>query len=157
VSNDSPVAALFTSRAFTGARNVTAPINLDVIEIPLPCAVPWESMQGDDKVRHCSQCNQNVYHLSNMSKAEAEELIRSNEGKLCARFYRRPDGSVVTRECGTLKWTMKWSRRIFNCVVFVCLAILSFLFCGYLLRQEQEDDVHSHEPFSFVCQGAIVP
>ena len=49
--------------------------NLDLIDIPIPCAVPWESMQGSDRVRFCGQCRQHVFHLSMMSRAEAEELI----------------------------------------------------------------------------------
>ena len=123
-------------------------INLDLIEMPIPCTVPWESMQGDDKVRHCNQCNQKVYHLSNMSKEEAEELIRSKEGKMCARVYRRPDGSVVTRSCVAIRW----SKPIFNTVMFTCIAALSLLGFSKLMRSAP-----ANETFSFVCQGVIVP
>jgi hypothetical protein len=56
-------------------------------------------MQGDDTVRFCTHCKLNVYNLSGMSRGQAEELVRSREGRLCARFYRRDDGTVLTRDC----------------------------------------------------------
>ena len=75
--------------------------SLDILDVRIPCSVPWDSMRGDTRVRHCDQCKQNVYQLSELSKEEAEDLIRQKEGKLCVRFYRRRDGTVVTRRlCG---------------------------------------------------------
>src|SRR6266536_2349642 len=50
-------------------------------------------------MRFCGQCNLNVYTLSGMTKDEAESLIARNEGRLCVRFYRRSDGSIITRDC----------------------------------------------------------
>jgi hypothetical protein len=97
-------------------------VNLDLIEVPNPCTVPWESMQGDDRVRHCGQCRQNVYHLSKMSKEEAEELILQKEGKLCVQFYRRADGSVVTRSCAAVRL---W-RGLVSTVTLTCLGVLTF-------------------------------
>ena len=47
----------------------------------------------------CGQCNLNVYNLSGMTKDAAESLIAGNEGRLCVRFYRRTDGSIITRDC----------------------------------------------------------
>ena len=56
-------------------------------------------MYGDDRVRFCSSCNLNVYNLSGMSRQEVTELFRLVEGRLCVRFYRRKDGTVLTRDC----------------------------------------------------------
>jgi hypothetical protein len=56
-------------------------------------------MVGTNQVRHCQQCNQRVYNLSDMSRKEAEALIRNKEGRLCGRFFRRSDGTVMTRDC----------------------------------------------------------
>lgn len=56
-------------------------------------------MVGDDRVRHCAECKLNVYNLSAMTRREAEELIASREGRLCVRFFRRPDGTILTRDC----------------------------------------------------------
>jgi hypothetical protein len=56
-------------------------------------------MLGDDQIRFCSHCNQNVYNLSNMSREEAKAVLLETEGKLCARFYKRGDGTIITRDC----------------------------------------------------------
>ena len=72
---------------------------LDGIAVASPCSVSWEGMTGDDQVRHCGSCRLNVYNLSEMTRAEAESLVRNREGRLCVRFYRRADGTVITKDC----------------------------------------------------------
>jgi hypothetical protein len=72
---------------------------LDRIAIAAPCSADWEKMPGSDRVRHCAQCDKNVYDLSAMTGREAEALIRKTEGRLCARFYRRADGTILTENC----------------------------------------------------------
>ena len=59
----------------------------------------WDEMAGDAWVRHCELCNQNVYNLSALTKAEAERLLSRNEGRICTKFYRRPDGTILTQQC----------------------------------------------------------
>src|SRR6185503_21216807 len=39
------------------------------------------------------------YDLSAMTRDEATALVAASEGKLCARFYRRTDGTVLTADC----------------------------------------------------------
>ena len=56
-------------------------------------------MIGDERVRFCGQCELNVYNLSAITKAQAENLIVRTEGRLCVRFYRRRDGSILTQDC----------------------------------------------------------
>lgn len=56
-------------------------------------------MIGDERVRFCGQCELNVYNLSALTKAQAENLIVRTEGRLCVRFYRRTDGSILTQDC----------------------------------------------------------
>src|SRR5438034_7262678 len=69
------------------------------VRIAAPCSADWEQMIGTDRVRFCSHCNLNVYNLSHMTKAQAEAFVTSNEGRLCVRFYRRSDGSILTENC----------------------------------------------------------
>lgn len=73
--------------------------NLDDMQIASPCTASWDEMAGDDQVRYCGECRMNVYNLSGMSRQEAEELVKSHEGRLCVRFYRRKDGTILTRDC----------------------------------------------------------
>jgi hypothetical protein len=69
------------------------------VEIASPCTASWAEMLGDERVRFCDHCKLNVYNLSIMSESEGEALIIEKEGKLCARIYRRRDGTIITRDC----------------------------------------------------------
>ena len=72
---------------------------LDNIRVASPCNADWDQMIGNERSRFCGQCNLNVYNLSAMTRAEAELLIGKTEGRLCVRYYRRADGSVLTKDC----------------------------------------------------------
>ncbi len=56
-------------------------------------------MKGDGAVRHCERCALNVFNLSEMNQAEASELVAKSEGNICVRFYRRADGTMLTKDC----------------------------------------------------------
>ena len=60
-------------------------------------------MRGDDRVRFCKHCSLNVYNLSAMTRAQAEAHVNNHEGRLCASFYRRQDGTIVTADCGRIR------------------------------------------------------
>jgi hypothetical protein len=74
---------------------------LDHLKIAAPCSADWDQMFSfeGERVRFCSQCNLNVYNLSDMSRQEADALIIKTEGRLCVRFYRKADGSILTQNC----------------------------------------------------------
>ena len=72
---------------------------LDDLHVARPCPASWEAMDGDARVRHCGLCQLHVYNLSEMTEAEALRLVRETEGRLCVRFFRRADGTVLTRDC----------------------------------------------------------
>ena len=72
---------------------------LDGVRVASPCPVSWDGMDGDERMRFCSQCRQHVFNLSGLSRADAEELIREKNGRLCVRYYQRSDGGVMTRDC----------------------------------------------------------
>jgi hypothetical protein len=72
---------------------------LNQVEVASPCSAQWEDMAGDERVRFCGSCEKNVYNLSAMTTPEIVELIRAKEGRLCARFYRRHDGTMLTADC----------------------------------------------------------
>ena len=72
---------------------------LDNIRVAAPCSADWDSMFGNERVRLCEKCDLNVYNLSEMSRVETDRLINQAEGRLCVRFYRRRDGSIITQNC----------------------------------------------------------
>jgi hypothetical protein len=72
---------------------------LNGLRVASPCDASWEEMEGDDLVRFCQHCQKSVYNLSGMSRREAAEFVRETEGRLCVRFYRRRDGTLLTDNC----------------------------------------------------------
>ncbi|HEX8502781.1 MAG TPA: hypothetical protein VF659_19515 [Pyrinomonadaceae bacterium] len=72
---------------------------LDEVRVAAPCPADWGKMVGDERVRYCDRCSLHVYNLSGMSRREAEALVTNAEGRLCVRFYRRADGTILTRNC----------------------------------------------------------
>ena len=78
---------------------VTMDIHLDSLRVAAPCTADWNSMRGDDRIRHCELCKLNVYNISAMTRQEAETLVREAEGRLCVSMFRRSDGTVITSDC----------------------------------------------------------
>ena len=72
---------------------------LSNLKVASPCSQDWDAMVGDNRKRYCGECKLNVFNLSGMSPTEAENLIMNAEGRLCVRFYKRSDGSVITEDC----------------------------------------------------------
>lgn len=72
---------------------------LELIQIASPCTANWDEMTGDERTRHCSACNRNVYNLSDMTREEATAFLVQREGRTCVRMYKRADGTVITRDC----------------------------------------------------------
>lgn len=72
---------------------------LSRVRVASPCAESWEAMPGGERVRSCDRCQHKVYNLSEMTADEAARLVQEAEGRLCVRFYRRVDGTMLTRDC----------------------------------------------------------
>lgn len=86
---------------------------LNNVRVASPCSADWNSMYGDERKRFCPECKMNVYNLSDMTRPEAESLLFNWEGRLCVRFFRRADGTVLTKNCpvGWQAVKQKISRR----------------------------------------------
>jgi len=69
------------------------------IQIASPCSANWDRMDGDDRVRHCPECNLDVYNFSAMTGAEIDRIVSDQRGRVCARFYQRADGTMLTQDC----------------------------------------------------------
>ena len=111
---------------------------LEQIHVASPCTSSWDEMSGDDQVRFCSHCRLNVYNLSEMPREAAENLVRTREGRLCVRFYRRHDGTVLSRDCpvGIAALRRRMVRGI-AAIAGLLVAILSgTLFGSYFSRHK---------------------
>jgi hypothetical protein len=116
---------------------------LDCVTVATPCTADWGRMRGDEQVRFCGQCRKHVYNLSAMTADEALGLIEQKEGNLCARLYRRGDGTVVTADCRSLRRRLQFSLRTVMAVVTAFAAI--FGIAARLHREAVEADTESHE------------
>lgn len=77
-------------------------IDFDDIRNANPCSSQWDDMTGDDRVRYCGSCRQNVYNVAAMTKAEVAWLLAANEPERrspCLRLLRREDGTLITADC----------------------------------------------------------
>jgi hypothetical protein len=84
-------------------------VSLSNIRIASPCPADWNKMVGDERVRHCAECNLNVYNLSAMTERQVHALIAESNGqRLCTRFYRCADGTVLTQDC---PWSFRAMKR----------------------------------------------
>jgi hypothetical protein len=103
---------------------------LNNIQVASPCDADWKDMRGDDQVRHCLLCDRNVYNLSALTADDAVKLIEETEGRLCGRFYRRADGTVMTADCpvGIRAALMRAQRSTLRALAMV----ISFAITGAL-------------------------
>lgn len=111
---------------------------LNNIHIASPCPADWNEMYGDDRKRFCGECKLNVYNLSGMTRDEAEALIMNAEGRLCVRFYRRADGSVITQDCpvGWAKVKQR-TRLIATAVASLVMALFTGVFFVSLFSKQK--------------------
>ena len=72
---------------------------LNNLKIASPCSANWNEMVGNERSRHCGDCQLNVYNLSGMTRTEAENFLINAEGRVCVRFFKRADGTVLTKDC----------------------------------------------------------
>lgn len=86
-----------TRRRLHGKRELPL---LPRVRMAGPCPEEWAGMTGDDRVRHCDRCDKAVYNLSAMTSAEVEALLRAKaDAGMCARYYERADGMIMTSDC----------------------------------------------------------
>jgi hypothetical protein len=95
------------------------------LKVAAPCQAEWAKMTGDERARFCGLCRKNVYNLSEMTASEAAALIREKEGSLCARFFRRADGTVLTSDCPVGRRGRR--RRNAAALVVLCSAALGLV------------------------------
>jgi hypothetical protein len=113
--------------------------SLNNIKIASPCSANWDEMYGNDRKRFCGDCKLNVYNLSGMSSDEAENLITSSEGRLCVRFYKRADGSVITRDCPVGWARVKQRARVLATAAFsLILSLFAGVFAASFFGKEKD-------------------
>ncbi|MHC5023598.1 MAG: MalT transcriptional regulator family protein [Planctomycetota bacterium] len=108
------------------------------IEIASPCSARWEDMAGDERVRFCGDCRMNVYNINEMSDDDVARLVERTEGRLCARIFRRADGTILTKDCPV---GLAAARRQLRGMVAGVAALIAMIFGGLALaRSGRADD-----------------
>lgn len=106
------------------------------LRVASPCSVGWESMTGDERVRHCHSCRLNVYNTAEMTRKEVESLTGNRDGRLCIRIYRRSDGTVLTKDCPVGLRAVR--KRVSKFASAAFATILSF--CSISYSQDKDSD-----------------
>jgi hypothetical protein len=111
-------------------------IQLDRLSIASPCPATWEQMKGDERARFCELCSLHVYNIAELTSSEAKSLIANTEGRICARIYRRSDGTVITKDCPVGLRAIR--RRVARISGAVFATVISL--CGGAFGQKTKDD-----------------
>ncbi len=122
------------------------------VRVAAPCPANWERMTGDNKIRFCDQCNLNVYNLSGMTRREAETLIANKEGRLCVRFYRRADGTILTGSCPVGLRAIK--RRV-SCIANAALSAAVGFLSGFGFNLILASDRNPSSPYQTIGTIAV--
>lgn len=99
---------------------------LDYVKVASPCSADWGKMQGDERVRFCSECKKNVYNISALSREEAENFVLNLMGDTCIRIYRRDDGTLITDDC-SVGVSRKRRLRVLSSLAGGGLAVAGYL------------------------------
>ncbi len=81
-------------------RKIAEAETLEGVRIASPCTANWNAMLGDNRVRHCTSCDKDVFNVAGMTRSEATQLLRArSDAGVCIRMFRRADGTVLTADC----------------------------------------------------------
>jgi hypothetical protein len=108
-------------------------------------------MAGDERVRFCGHCQRHVYNLSGMTRAEAEAVIHRKEGRPCVRFYRRPDGTILTRDCQAFAGLRRWVLAGGGLALSLILALYAF-FLACPVATDEPSRVRDVEPVRTILE-----
>jgi hypothetical protein len=91
-----------------------------------PCHENWDSMEETQKGRFCLNCREVVHDFTNGSENYLNNLLKSNKGNLCGRFYEdqiEVNGKYIQVRDGIFSKVLNhiysiWAFIIFNFVSF---------------------------------------
>ena len=132
---------------------------LSQVRIASPCSARWEDMTGDERTRHCAQCDLDVHNLSAMTTEEAEQFLleKVSSGvntRVCTRFFRRADGTILTRDCPV--GVARWRRRVGWAAGRIAAVALFIATGGMMMSSERRAAIGGRlravQPFRAFCE-----
>ncbi|MFO0597539.1 MAG: hypothetical protein U0228_19695 [Myxococcaceae bacterium] len=97
------------------------------LQVASPCSENWDAMSPrGDRARFCAKCQLNVFDIASMTEVEVRALILAQQGRVCARLYRRADGTVLTRDCpeGVRRVRVRFLRGLAAAVTLLAGAVV---------------------------------
>lgn len=73
------------------------------LRVTKPCSADWSEMTGTERERHCASCAKSVHNLTEMTEAEATELMARVGKRPCVRYLPDENGAPIFR--GSATWT----------------------------------------------------
>ncbi len=122
------------------------------IKIASPCSANWDTMYGNERKRFCGDCKLNVYNISGMTLKEAESLLERSEGRLCMRYFRRADGTILTKDC-PVGWAKVKQQA--SMIATAAFSLIAGLFSGLLAMSFFGRETRPSEPYGYELMGAI--
>lgn len=109
------------------------------------CRSSWDAMSGTERVRFCEECGLHVYHLSGLTRPEAEAVVQQVEGRTGLRYYRRKDGTWLTQDCpvGRQAFRRKAALTV-GLAVATAIYILSQVVTSFRGTRGREEEAPSH-------------
>lgn len=93
-------------------------------------------MDGDHRQRFCNHCQRTVHNFSEMTTADVQSLLDSDE-RVCAKLKKRCDGSIVTFDGN--KQTLISRRNWFGRLVAMAASVVSVVFLGGCRERELQE------------------
>ncbi|MEP6904300.1 MAG: carboxypeptidase-like regulatory domain-containing protein [Actinomycetota bacterium] len=116
--------------------------DINKLRVASPCSVGWETMSGDERVRHCNSCQLNIYNITEMTENEVEDLIANREDRLCIRLYKRADGTVLTKDCPIgFRAYQKRTARFAGAALTAILGLFSVSFGQKDVKKNEDDSI----------------
>lgn len=107
------------------SESENAHFDLDRLTIKTPCPMDFDQMEGDERKRFCSRCQRHVYNIMEMSRHEVIDLIGHSGRRVCARLHRRPDGTLVARQCPPTGQSARTGRFQFSIAALITILTAS--------------------------------
>jgi len=74
-------------------RSLHLPIVIDILE---PCSEAWDSLLGDERVRHCERCTKHVHNLSELTEDEIVDVVSREH--VCISLQIDAGGALVSAD-----------------------------------------------------------
>lgn len=68
------------------------------LKVESPCHMRWSGLKGNGSKRWCDECALHVVDGASLTRAEATDLVKASEERVCMRIVRDAEGRIVHAE-----------------------------------------------------------